>query len=119
MKYPIWTKPALLGAACGAAAITFIGFSQLGWKTSKAAANMAQEQADTAAVTALVPFCVAKAEQPSQQATLAKIRADVSAFSRSNIVMQAGWATVGASKTPDNALAIACANRLRMAKSGT
>lgn len=118
MQYPVWTKPALLGAGCGAIAITFVGFSQLGWKTSQAAADMAQEQADAAAVTALVPFCVAKAEQTSEQNTLAKVKADDSAFSRSELVMQAGWATVGDSKTPDNALAIACANTLRQAKPG-
>ena len=118
MQFPLWTKPALLGAACGAFAITFIGFSQLGWQTSKGAANMAQELADAAAVTALVPFCVAKAEQPSEQASLAKVRAEESAFTRSDLVMQAGWATVGASKTPDNPLAIACANSLHIAKPG-
>ena len=116
MQFPIWTKPALIGAGCGAIAITFVGFSQLGWKTSQAAADMAQERADAAAVTALVPFCVAKAEQTSEQDTLAKVKADDSAFSRSDLVMKAGWATVGDSKTPDNALAIACANALRKAK---
>jgi hypothetical protein len=119
MRYPVWIKPALWGAVCGAVAITFLGFSALGWKTSQAADNMAQEQADAAAVTALVPFCVAKAEQPSEQTALAKVRTETSAFSRSDLVMQAGWATVGASKAPDNALAIACADRLRMAKPGT
>ena len=118
MQYPVWTKPALLGAGCGAIAIIFIGFSQLGWKTSRAAADMAQEQADAAVVTALVPFCVAKAGQVSEQNTLAKVKADDSAFSRSDLVMKAGWATVGESKTPDNALAIACANTLRTAKPG-
>ncbi len=56
MQYRVWTKPALLGAGCGAIAITFVGFSQLGWKTSQAAADMAQEQADAAVVAALVPF---------------------------------------------------------------
>jgi hypothetical protein len=118
MQYPVWTKPALLGAGCGAIAIIFIGFSQLGWKTSRAAADMAQEQADAAVVTALVPFCVAKTGQVSEQNTLAKVKADDSAFSRSELVMKAGWATVGDSKTPDNALAIACANTLREAKPG-
>ena len=118
MQYPVWTKPALLGAACGAIAITFLGFSQLGWKTSQGAADMAQEQADAAAVAALVPFCVAKAEQISEQDALAKLKAEDSAFSRSELVMKAGWATVGSSKTPDNALAIACASTLRQAKPG-
>jgi hypothetical protein len=116
MQYPVWTKPALLGAGCGAIAITFVGFSQLGWKTSQGAADMAQEQADAAVVTALVPFCVAKAEQMSEKDALAKVKAEDSAFSRSELVMKAGWATVGDSKTPDNALAIACASTLRNAK---
>lgn len=119
MQYPVWTKPALLGAGCGMAAIIFIGFSLLGWKTSQGAGYMAQEQADAAVVTALVPFCVEKAKQASEQNTLAKVKADDSAFSRSELVMKAGWATVGQSTTPDNALAIACANTLRAAKSGT
>lgn len=114
LQYPVWAKPALLGASCGAVAITFIGFSQLGWKTSQAAAEMAQQQADAGALTALVQFCVATAEQ----ATLAKVKAEDSAFSHSELVVKAGWATVGASKTPDNALAIACANSLCMAKPG-
>ena len=118
MDYPIWTKPALLGAGCGAIAVTFIGFSQLGWKTSQTATAMAQEQADSAVVTALVPFCVAKAKQVSEQDTLAKLRADKSTFSRSELVMDAGWATVGESKTPDSALAFACANTLHMTKAG-
>ena len=116
MQYPDWAKPALWGAGCGAIAITLVGFSQLGWKTSHAAADMAQTQAEAAAVAALVPFCVAKAKQVSEQDTLAKVKADDSAFSRSDLVMKAGWATVGESKSPDNALAIACANTLREAK---
>jgi len=73
-------------------------------------------QADAAAVTALVPFCVAKAEQPSEQATLARVRGEDFAFSRSELVMQAGRATAGTSKTPNNSLAITCANSLRTAK---
>ena len=118
MQFPEWTKPALLGAGCGVIAIIFIGFALLGWKTSQGAADMAQVQADAAGVTALVPFCVAKAGQVSEQTTLAKVKAEGSAFSRSELVMKAGWATVGGSVTPDNALAIACADTLRSMKSG-
>ena len=118
MQIPEWTKPALWGACCGAIAISIVGFSVLGWKTSSGAAEMAQERADAAAVTALLPFCLAKAEQASEQATVAKVRAEDSAYSRSEMVMKAGWATVGGSKTPDSALAISCADALRMAKPG-
>jgi hypothetical protein len=61
------------GAAGGAFTSTFVGFSHIGWKTSQRA-WVAQEQADTVAVTVLVPFCVAKAEQPSEQAALVRSR---------------------------------------------
>jgi hypothetical protein len=117
MEFPVWVKPALMGVGCGAVAMSVIGFSQLGWKTSQTANDLAQEQADTAVVAALLPFCVAKAEQVSQQATLAKVRAEDSAYTRSDMVMQAGWATVGDKARPDNALATACATSLHSTKS--
>jgi hypothetical protein len=118
MQYPEWMKPALLGAGCGAVAITIIGFSQFGWKTSRSATEMAQERADVAVVDTLLPFCVAKAQVATEGAALAKVRAEDSQYSRGELVMQAGWATFGTSKTPDNALATACGDALHAAKSG-
>jgi hypothetical protein len=76
---------------------------------SQGIADMVQK-ADTAAVTTPVPFCVATAQQPPEQRALAKVKAEDYAFSRSELVMRAGWVTVGPNKTPDNALAI---DRLR------
>lgn len=118
MQYPEWAKPALLGAACGAIVISIVGFSQLGWKTARSANDMAQERADTAVVTALLPFCVARAEQAPDPAALAKVRAEDSQYSRGELVMQAGWATFGESKQPDSALATACGDTLHTSKSG-
>jgi hypothetical protein len=118
MQYPGWAKPALLGAACGAIAISIVGFSQLGWKTSRSANDMAQDRADTAVVTALLPFCVARAEQVSEQVALAKVRAEDSQYTRGELVMQAGWATFGEGKRPDSTLAEACGDTLHTAKSG-
>lgn len=112
MKTPVWLKPGLWGAVCGAIILAFVGFSQLGWRTAASADQFAQERADTAVVAALVPFCVAKAQQDTDHATLAKLRVEQSSFTRSDLVRQAGWATLGVAKSPDDALAIACAKQL-------
>jgi hypothetical protein len=112
MKMPIWLKPGLWGAVAGAIAISIVGFSQLGWTTAATAERLAQERADTAVVAALVPFCVAKAQQDPDKAVLAKFQAEQSSYSRSDMVMKAGWATLGNEKSPDDALAGACADKL-------
>jgi hypothetical protein len=118
MQIPVWLKPGLWGAACGAIAMATVGFSQLGWTTQRTATQMAQDQADTAVVAALVPFCVAKAQHDPDQATLAKYQAEQSSYSRSDLVMQAGWATVGGKTVPDSDLARACSEQLHTAKAG-
>jgi hypothetical protein len=118
MKFPVWLKPALWGVVCGAAIMAIVGFSQLGWKTASNAEQLAQERADTAVIAALVPFCVAKAQGDTQQATLARFRSEQSSYSRSDLVTKAGWATLGAEKSPDGALASACSAALYGMKSG-
>jgi hypothetical protein len=118
MKMPIWVKPGLWGAVAGAIAISIVGFSQLGWTTTATAEKLAQERADTAVVAALVPFCVVKAQQDPDKAVLAKFQTEQSSYSRSDMVMKAGWATVGNEKSPDNALAHACSDKLQGMKSG-
>ncbi|MEJ0015946.1 MAG: hypothetical protein WDN25_05170 [Acetobacteraceae bacterium] len=112
MNIPVWLKPGLWGAACGAVVVAIVGFSQLGWRTAASADQFAQEQSDTAVVAALVPFCVAKAQQDTDQATLAKLRTEQSSYSRSDLVRQAGWATLGVAKSPDGPLATACSAKL-------
>ena len=113
MRSPEWLKPGLWGAAIGAIATAAVGFWLLGWVTSTTAEQLAQTRSDTAVVAALVPFCVAKAQQdPDNKVVLAKLRAEQSAFSRSDLVKEAGWATVGREKSPDIALAHACSDEL-------
>ena len=116
MRTPVWIKPGLWGAAVGAVAITILGFSQLGWYTPGSAESLAQERADTAVVVALVPFCVAKAQQDPDHATLVKFQAEQSSYSRSDLVMKAGWATLGSAKSGDDALARACSAQLHAEK---
>ena len=112
MQIPVWLKPGLWGAASGAVVMAIVGFSQLGWKTEGTAEQLAQERADTAVVAALVPFCVAKAQMDTQQAALASFQAEQSSYSRSDLVVKAGWATLGIAKSPDSSLARACSAKL-------
>lgn len=112
MQIPLWVKPALWGAGFGAIAMASVGFSQLGWTTTETANQMARERADTAVVAALVPYCVAKAEQESNPAVHARFLAATTSFSRNDLVMQAGWATLSGMKAPDADLARACSDKL-------
>lgn len=119
MNIPEGLKPGLWGAVAGAIAMTIVGFWLLGWTTAATADQLARERADTAVVAALVPFCVVKAEKdPDNKAVLAKLQAEQSAYSRSDLVMKAGWATVGTQTSPDTALAHACSDKLNGLKSG-
>lgn len=118
MNKPDWLKPGAWGAVVGAVVMAAVGFSQLGWMTSSTAEKFAQERADTAVVVALVPFCVAKAQQDADKTVLEKMQAEASQFSRSDMVMKAGWATVGSETSPDVALARACSEKLSAAKTG-
>ena len=116
MKIPVWLKPGVWGVVIGGIATAVIGFSQLGWTTSGKAELLAQERASTAVVAALVPFCIAKAQQDPDKAIFAKFQAETSSYSRSDMVIKAGWATVGGETSPDNALARACSDKLSSAK---
>lgn len=118
MKIPAWFKPGAWGALAGAIAMAIVGFTQLGWKTGNAAEQLAQSRSEAAVVSALVPFCVAKAQMDPDPDKLIKLRADQSSYSRNEMVTKAGWATLGADKNPDSGLARACSERLRDMKAG-
>jgi len=87
----------ILGAAVGAIAMATIGFSQLGWTTSGKAEMFAQERANIAVVAALVPFCIAKAQQDPDKVIYAKLQAETSSYSRSDMVMKGGVGICGRS----------------------
>lgn len=111
-------KPGLWGAAAGAVAMTIVGFSLLGWSTAATSQKLAQDSADTAVVAALLPFCVTKAEADPNLTILAKLQTEQSSYSRHDIVMQAGWATLGGETVGRDDLARACADRLHVTKAG-
>ena len=73
---------------------------------------MASEQAQLEVVTALVPFCIEKSKQdPQVMETLAQLK-EASSYKRSDMLMEAGWATMPGSSDPDRQLASACMDKL-------
>ncbi|MBI1779159.1 MAG: hypothetical protein HYR63_27815 [Proteobacteria bacterium] len=115
MTIPPYVKPGVWGVILGAIAMMIIGFWQFGWTTSSSAERMAADRANTAVVAALVPFCVAKAQQDVDGTKLLKFNTTES-YNRSQVVQEAGWATMLGMTSPDRALASACADMLKGAK---
>jgi hypothetical protein len=116
VQIPQWVKPGFWGTVVGAAALTAVGFGQIGWRTASSSERIAQEQTDSAVVTALVPFCVAKAQQDTDVAKLEKLRKEESSYTRRGMVSDAGWATVLGTTVPSRTLADACSDKLLAAK---
>ena len=113
MKVPTWLKPGIWGAVVGAIVIMVVGFWQMGWTTARTADRMATARAEAAVAAALVPFCVANAARDSDPAKLAKLDAEQSSYSRTQLVSDSGWATLPGMTTPDRGLASACSDKLQ------
>ena len=113
MKVPTWVKPGIWGAIVGAIAIMILGFWQMGWTTAGTAHRMALDRADSEVAAALVPFCVANAERDPDQTKLAKVRAEQSGYSRSQLISASGWATLPGMTEPDRRLVSACSDQLQ------
>ena len=118
MDIPVGLKPGLWGVAAGAVAMAVIGFTQLGWVSAASAEKLSQDTASTAVISALVPFCVAKANADPNAATLTKFQAEQSSYSRSDIVSKAGWTSFDGKSSGSDALARACAEKLHVTKAG-
>ena len=112
MKLPDWTKPGIWGAVIGGIVTMIVGFSYIGWTTAGTTERIASERASAAVVSAMVPYCMAKAAQDADPAKLAKFKTETSSYSRSDIVRSAGWATLGTNTAPDYALAQACSEKM-------
>jgi hypothetical protein len=110
-------KPGLWGAAGGALAMAIVGFWGLGWTTAGTTERLGQTRAEAAVATALVPFCVIRAQQDADAGKLVKFRAESSSWTRTQIVRDAGWATMDGMTSPDSALASACSEKLATVQS--
>lgn len=113
MQIADWLKPSLWDAPGGAIVWSMVGSSVLGSKSASAAEQSASGHADSAVVTAPIPFCVAKAETDADPALRVKLRAEQSGYTRSDMVLKAGWATFNDAKFSDAAVARSCSDQPR------
>ena len=112
MNIPEWLKPGLQGAAVGAVALAIVGFAWGGWVTAGTAKQMASDHARLEVVAALVPICIEQSKQdPQVMETLTQLKDTVS-YKRSDMLMEAGWATMPGSTAPDRYVASACMDKL-------
>ena len=114
---PAGWKPFTLGAVAGAIVITWTGFDALGWKTASTSDSLGQRRADAAVVAAFASICDASARKaanfPAHLAALEKAER----YSRGDLVVKAGWATLPGMKEPSRDVGQACADLLIPAKS--
>jgi hypothetical protein len=112
MKFSQSLKPAVWGVVIGAAAITAVGFSSLGWTLGSTAEQMAADRAQIAVVGVLTPICVEKFQRQADATEKLAEFHKASSWDRESIIEKGGWATVPGSNTPNSAVARACAERL-------
>jgi len=114
MQIPKWIKPAAWGAIGGAFAITIIGFSADWVTTTGAAAAMADDQAQLAALSALTPICVAQFGEETAQVREEQLAAmgEQSSWEQGEIVAAQGWATIPGTEKANKDLAEACSKQL-------
>ena len=112
MKTPEWLKPGLYGVACGAIAVTVIGFNWGGWVTGGTARQMATEQSRSEVVTALTSICLDQSKRDPQLAERAALLRAASSYERGDLVMKNGWATMPGTTEGNRLVAIACADKV-------
>ncbi len=115
MKTPEWLSPGLYGAACGAIALAVVGFGWGGWVTGGTARRMAADQAQTDVVAALTSICVEQSKRDPQLAERLALLKTTSSWSRGDVVMKNGWATMPGTTEANRLVASACAEKVSVA----
>ena len=111
-KWPAETAPFSMGAVAGALLISWIGISGLGWMSGSDADRLAKQQSEHAVVEAYALICNAQYKAadnfPVRLAALGK----TDRWSRGDVLVKGGWATMVGSKEPIYGVSQACADLL-------
>ena len=105
-------KPGIWGAVAGAAAISVLGFSSLGWTLGSTAERMAQDRGQTAVVAVLAPICVEKFQQQNDSAAALIAFKKAPSWDQRTLIEKGGWATTPGTGKTDSAVVSACAEKL-------
>src|SRR6476469_577615 len=109
MPAPSDLKPALWGAAGGAAVLAAIGFVWVGWVTQRTADAKARQLASGQPVSTLARICVDKSRQQADVAArLTQLKAS-SPPQQGSFIENGGWATMPGTHASGSAVARACA----------
>lgn len=109
---PEWLKPSLYGVACGAIAVTVVGFNWGGWVTGGTAQQMATDQSRTGVITALTSICLDQSKRDPQLAERVALLKAASSYERGDLVMKNRWATMPGTTEGNRLVAIACADKV-------
>lgn len=100
------------GTALGAVAAMIVGFNWGGWTLGSTAVEQADEQSQTALVSALSPICVNSFQASTELDTnLAELK-ELSSYKRIGYIEEGGWATFPGNDEPGKGVAKACAQLL-------
>ena len=110
----ILERPSLIrllqGAFIGSLATLLLGFSCGGWVLERTAREMAVNDTSEALVAVLAPMCADKLQNgPNASVNLVGFR-KVESWQQEFFVQRGGWATFPGMRSPDFAVAQACAN---------
>jgi hypothetical protein len=112
MQTPEWLRPALYGAAAGAIALAIVGFTWGGWRTAGSAERLAADRSRADVVAALTGICVDQSKRDPQIAERLAILKAASSWTRGDIVLKNGWATIPGTTDANRQVANACAEKL-------
>lgn len=108
MNLPAWLKPGLYGALIGAVVVGVVGFTWGGWVTGGTANERAEAMSRDEVIASMVPVCLDMAQSdPSRADKLATIQS-AATYQRREAVMNAGWATIPGTDSPNRDIAQAC-----------
>jgi hypothetical protein len=112
MQTPDWLRPGLYGAAVGALALAVIGFSWGGWVTDGKARQLAADQSRTDVVAALSLICVDQSTRDPQLVERVAALKTASSWTRGDLVMKNGWATMPGTTEANRQVAVSCAEKI-------
>ena len=112
MRAPDWLKPALYGAVGGAIALAIVGFNWGGWVTGGTARAMAADQTQAAVTAALSLICVDQSKRDPQLVERVAALKAASSWTRGDLVMKHGWATMPGTTEGNSQVARDCAEKV-------
>ncbi|MGH6989169.1 MAG: hypothetical protein ACREFD_09265 [Stellaceae bacterium] len=116
MKIPAWIKPAFWGLVVGALGWWAVLAWGLGWTSAGSATAMAQQNAETAVVASVTPYCVQRFEQQTNAAAVwKKLKNSAANFNQDSFLVKGGWTALPGMKLNSSyadAVADSCSTRL-------